>query len=41
MTVALASLALMIVMFFSALVFGALRQEMPPKAANTVWTRDR
>lgn len=41
MTVALALLALMIVMLFSTLVLGALRQEMPPKATGAAWIRDK
>lgn len=40
MTVALALLALMIVMLFSTLVLGALRQELPKRASNPVWRRD-
>ena len=35
MTIALALLALMIVMLFSGLVFGALRDEIPVKALQS------
>jgi hypothetical protein len=40
MTIALALLALTIVTLFGILVLGALRQEMPDKAADPVWVRN-
>ena len=40
MTIALALLSLMIVMLFSGLVLGALRQELPHKRAEPVWIRN-
>ena len=40
MTIALALLALMIVMLFSGLVLGALRQELPREQAEPVWIRN-
>jgi len=39
MTIALALLALTIVTLFGGLVLGALRQELPAKAADPFWTR--
>ncbi|WP_417425802.1 hypothetical protein [Hoeflea sp.] len=41
MTLALALLSLMIVMLFSALVIGAIRQSMPRPANTLVWSHDR
>jgi hypothetical protein len=41
MTIALGLLALLIVALFSGLVLGALRQEMPEKPVDPVWTRLR
>lgn len=41
MTIALALLALMIVMLFSGLVLGALRQESPDKTHDLDWFSNR
>ncbi|MCY0146954.1 hypothetical protein OEG84_04280 [Hoeflea sp. G2-23] len=41
MTLALALLSLMIVMLFSALVIGAMRQSVPRPAPAPVWSHDR